>query len=423
MKRYFLALGMMLAAMFALGLPAAAQDVAQAAPAPSPSPSASPSPKPFQMSGYLDVGYQSASVSSPAQVISGRVFDTVSGTPQLHNLNLQASYTGPIGAKVELSIGDDAEYLHSYPQILRAFGSPPYPPTTPSLFTYGPGISSKVDLTQAYASGTLGPVTLIAGKFATLAGAEVLESPSDLNYSRSILFGFAIPFTHTGVRLTWAAAPTLSLIGGINRGWDITKTLPASQNGSGGVAADNTSITAEYGVAWNPVKAFSLNAQGYSGKVANWAFVGCANTNCVRNLVDVVGTYHINDAWTITANADFGSQSNTALPGFVAGLPATVSQTATWKGFAGYVSNALNSRLTAALRYEVFADYQGYRIGNLVGTRWTEGTATVSYAATPNLTLRLEGRNDNASQPIFASKIGTQKTNTSVGFEAILHAP
>jgi len=43
----------------------------------------------------------------------------------------------------------------------------------------------------------------MAGKFVTLAGSEVIWSPSNSNFSRSILFG-AIPFTHTGVR---AATP------------------------------------------------------------------------------------------------------------------------------------------------------------------------------------------------------------------------
>jgi len=45
-----------------------------------------------------------------------------------------------------------------------------------------------------------GPLTIIGGKFVTLAGAEVINSTLDTNYSRSILFGYAIPFSHTGAR-------------------------------------------------------------------------------------------------------------------------------------------------------------------------------------------------------------------------------
>jgi len=47
----------------------------------------------------------------------------------------------------------------------------------------------------------------------------VIWSPSNANYSRSLLFG-SVPFTHTGVRGTFAVGDTLNLIAGINNGWD-----------------------------------------------------------------------------------------------------------------------------------------------------------------------------------------------------------
>ena len=40
------------------------------------------------------------------------------------------------------------------------------------------------------------------GKFVTPIGAEVIESQDNWNYTRSILFGYAIPFYHMGVRAT-----------------------------------------------------------------------------------------------------------------------------------------------------------------------------------------------------------------------------
>ena len=40
------------------------------------------------------------------------------------------------------------------------------------------------------------------GKFVTPIGAEVIESQDNWNYTRSILFGYAIPFYHVGVRAT-----------------------------------------------------------------------------------------------------------------------------------------------------------------------------------------------------------------------------
>src|SRR5205823_1138365 len=40
------------------------------------------------------------------------------------------------------------------------------------------------------------------GKFVTSAGAEVIESHSNWNYSRSLLFAWAIPYYHFGLRAT-----------------------------------------------------------------------------------------------------------------------------------------------------------------------------------------------------------------------------
>ena len=39
---------------------------------------------------------------------------------------------------------------------------------------------------------------LDVGKFVTPIGAEVIESQDNWNYTRSILFGYAIPFYHVG---------------------------------------------------------------------------------------------------------------------------------------------------------------------------------------------------------------------------------
>ena len=58
-----------------------------------------------------------------------------------------------------------------------------------------------------------------------------------MNYSRSILFGYAIPFTHTGVRATYKVNDMLTVLGGVNQGWDAfedpnhDKTLELEPNG------------------------------------------------------------------------------------------------------------------------------------------------------------------------------------------------
>ncbi|HMC45522.1 MAG TPA: outer membrane beta-barrel protein, partial [Caballeronia sp.] len=307
--------------LFALGilaLPAAA--FAQSSPAPSPaavspspSPTPTPAPKAFTLNGFADTGIVSASAASRTNAITGRVFDTLSGQPQFHNLNLTATQTGTIGGKIELSAGDDADVINSYPKF---------------------GAQSELDITQAYLSLGAGRFTLIGGKFESLAGAEVIESPSNLDFSRSILFGFAVPFTHTGARLTYAATPQVSLIAGLNKGWDTTRTVAAN--------GDNNRLTAEYGVAWNPGKALSLTAQSYSGIVEPADLAA----NQRRSLVDLVATYHLNDKLQFVANYDTGSQTNTALLNG-AGTVINASGKPAWNGLAGYVSDALTAKLSA----------------------------------------------------------------------------
>ncbi len=176
---------------------------------------------------------------------------------------------------------------------------------------------------------------MIAGKFETLAGAEVIEDPSNANISRSILFGYAVPFTHTGARLTYAPNALISLIAGVNNGWDNLK-------GPGGPK------TAELGAAYNG-SVISLTAQGYLGMErysnAMWSAAGDSPAGH-RSLIDVVATYHATPKLTLLANADGGRQ--TAVPLLdSAGAPlGGPLGTATWNGVAGYAAYQLTAKLS-----------------------------------------------------------------------------
>src|SRR3984957_3174641 len=189
-----------------------------------------PPPPLLTYSGFADAGYTSASIASAVgspngSFIPGRLFDDLNQQIQFHDFNLQVAYNGPIGGKVEAIFGDDANVTNSWPKS-QLDGAPSLNGTG-SVLT-GPDI----DLTQAYLSLSSGQFTGIVGRFETLAGAEVIESPSDLEFSRSILFGFAVPFTHTGGRLTWAMHSNISFVAGLNKGWDTATlgTVNAPQN-------------------------------------------------------------------------------------------------------------------------------------------------------------------------------------------------
>jgi hypothetical protein len=400
-------------------------------PAPSASPTPTPPPHLLQVSGFADAGYTSASEASAVgtpggSTITGRVFDTLNNQIQFHNFNLQAAYNGPIGGKVEASFGDDANVINSYPKS-----------------EFAPG--TDIDLTQAYLSLASGQFTLILGKFESLAGAELIESPSDLEFSRSILFGYAVPFTHTGGRLTWAMNSNLSFIVGLNKGWDTTATYANSTN----PLPDTSGLTAEGGIAWNPSKIFSGTLQGYIGQVeegipfpsynvalppaiaafygkfvpgyGNYAVSYSANpSRPQKSLLDTVLTYHATPALTLTVNGDAGEQTNSNIYNNIGVLSGY--GTGTWSGVAGYANYAINTVWSATIRGEYFADYGGLRTG--ISQRWAESTATIQYAPNSNIIVRGEVRGDKSNQLFFAGANGSlYYTNSQFGIETIVKWP
>src|SRR4029077_48091 len=169
------------------------------------------------------------------------------------------------------------------------------------------------DVVQGFVQYATGPLTVIAGKYVTLAGAEVIAPTGNTNFSRSLLF-FAEPLTHTGVRATYAANDTLSVVAGVNNGWNYSSL---STSGS---------KTAELGVAWTPIKAFALTAQAYVGKDPTF--------DAQRTLIDAVATYTATDALTLILSYDWGKQEQHA-----AGSPDL-----NWSGVAGYANYAINDQ-------------------------------------------------------------------------------
>jgi hypothetical protein len=407
---------------------------APAAPAPSPSPTASPPPHLLQVSGYADAGYTSASIASAVgspggSFITGRVFDDLNQQIQFHNFNLQVAYNGPIGGKVEAIFGDDANVTNSWPKS-QLDGAP-------SLNGTGTPLSGpSIDLTQAYLQLISGQFTGIVGRFETLAGAEVIESPSDLNFSRSILFGYAVPFTHTGGRLTWAMNSNLSFVVGANKGWDTSGTLnapsnnfPPPFNNFGGATElnDSNAITFEGGAIWNPSKAISATLDGYTGQVEEAYAMATPGLFVVsparpnKSLVDLVVSWQATSALKFVINGDSGQQTNsnilngpgTAIIGYGTG---------TWSGLAAYANYAINSQWSATLRGEGFGDYGGLRTGDSM--RWGEGTATLQYAPNNNVILRGEIRGDRTNQPFFVGTGGNRYySNGQFGIEAIVKWP
>lgn len=261
----------------------------------------------------------------------------------------------------------------------------------------GTGADDEFDVQEAFAQYATGPFTVLGGKFVTLAGAEVIESPANLNFSRSILFGYAIPFTHTGVRASMEIESGAKFTVGVNNGWDVFRES-ASVAADGDVADEKT---LELGASLPPFGPLTIIASAYIGNEPG-AQVGR------RDLVDVILTLTASDALSFILNADWAQQEDAVTPG----------ADAEWKGVAGYANYLFADQWRVALRGEWFDDEDGFRTG--VGQEWKEVTGTLAYAPLDAIELRGELRYDWSDADSFVDSDGSaDDSQYSAGVEAI----
>jgi hypothetical protein len=235
-----------------------------------------------------------------------------------------------------------------------------------------------------------------AGKWVTLHGAEVIKTWDNINYniSNSILFGYAIPFTHTGLLLNYPFADWLSTDLGFIVGWD---TVYDNNDGKG--------FTGGLNIA--PLSNLTLYAA---------LTVGPEQENrgdSTRYLYSLLTTYKPTDQWTFILDYNVANETNLLAPYELEPSPAKPSgrgtKTAYWDGLAGYVIYHFTDELSATLRAEFFNDADGVRTG-VKQTVW-ELTPTLSYQFLPGLTFRAEFRHDESSKKFFeghAIPLGTR---------------
>jgi hypothetical protein len=211
------------------------------------------------------------------------------------------------------------------------------------------------------------------GKFVTPAGAEVIESKDNWNYSRSLLFAWAIPYFHFGASAKYAFNSKFAVTGYVVNGWNNS-------------VDNNTGKTAGFSAAWTPNAKFSV-IETYLGGPEQ----GNDNGD-YRNLSDTVITYNPTAKLSFIANYDYGHEGI----GAAQEKPYSVAK---WSGLAGYVKYAPNDKWAVALRGEYFDDNQGWSTGT--AQELTEFTATLQRAFSSKLISRLEFRRDMSDSRTF----------------------
>lgn len=382
-------------------VPANPKPVATAAATAAPAPTATPYKFITFTGSSIDAGITTVLGSDKARFVNGnpaRVFDGGNGpfqdynssrilapandfvnVPVLQHAIVNVNMNGPfIGGRIEYGFGPDFDAVASNGQSHSGNGP-----------------------IQAYLQAAKGPITFIAGKFSTLAGAEVIEAPGNTNYSRSYQFGNAVPFTHTGVRLTYAYNPKISVIVGANNGWDDTKFVGKKK-------------TIEAGLALTPSPGYALNLTTYNGN--DFAVFGNPAIISNRMLYDAVLTVHPTSALTLVGNYDNGTQLADNTNSF---------STAHYNAIEGIATYQVNSQYGVSLRKESFHDTNGFRSG--IAQRVQSSTATINYTPNSTYIIRGEYRIDKSDVNAYQFRNDTggigRNFQPTFGLEAVVKFP
>lgn len=329
----------------------------------------------IHMGGYIDTQYQNTFETSKGQnvgrVFSDRAKDTFSMNAAKLWFEKAANPEGGAGFRLDLLVGADARYID-----FNDGGT-----TLADEFAFEQAYIQYIAPLSFWKNSDLLPHTIEfkAGRFTTLAGYEVIEGPNNWNISRSVTFGYALPFTHTGVRASYKLFNDfLTVYHGVNNGWD-------SDIGS------HTYKTFENAVSFSPLKDVTWTTATYIGP-ENTGAAGPAVGN--RFLVTNVLNWKATEKLALGGDFDMGNQRRVDLDG------TDSFQNAQWYGFGGYSRYQFTNKLAAAYRIELFRDADRYRNWTGVGVNGAASdfvnTVTLEYKLRDDLIMRGEYRIDYA---------------------------
>ena len=347
----------------------------------------------FKFYGWVEQSYTYNHESPSDRVNVGRVFDVRSNDYLLNQVtsNLERPLSDgtdfDIGGKLELLYGSDGRFIHSTGLADNITGDRDDPLHGDKL---------NLDPMVFYVNARLpigNGLTIKAGKYVTAHGLEVIDAPLNALFSHSYLFGFAIPFTHTGVQFDYPITDDFSIYYGIVTGWDDWFNR-------------NDAASHMAGFTWTAVDKLTAYVNVITGPERD------NEQTDYRTVADVTLIYQWTDTFSTAINVDFGNESGT-------GVDEAAGNN--WFGIAGYATYVIiPHKLAATLRYEYFRDETASRIGFTSDiTELTIGLDIHPIKDLQNLRLRPEVRWDHAygDAPFDA---GTHADQFTVGMDLIL---
>lgn len=336
--------------------------------------------------GYLSLSYTYNTNDPNPRINQFRVFDFNDNDPQLDVAQLviqhAASEPGQFGFRYNMIAGSGV------PEVTAAYGM---------FRNTHTGIAHHFDIPEVYLSYVIAlkkGLRLDLGKFATNFGYEVIGGYDGYNdnFSRGFIFGYGLPFTHTGVKLSYPFSGRISSSLMATNGCDAVTRLNGGVTFGGQIAVvTSKNTTLILNILHGPERPHNGHDQ--------------------RSLYEMVGTWKVRARISLAFDALYADEDHAASNG----------SDAIWKGLAGYSKYGFTKAFSLAFRGEAFADSGGSRTGTtqtLLGFTLTpEYDVPARFSrirhefkrADGKVALRGEFRRDSSDKSTF--RLGTGFTN------------
>ena len=284
--------------------------------------------KGITVDGFVSLSYTYNTNVPSTRLNQFRVFDFNDDEPQLDVAQLviqhPVSESGQLGFRLNMMAGSGV------PEITAAYGM---------FRDKSSGVAHHFDIPELYLSyvAPLGKgLRFDVGKFITHLGYEVIGGYDGYNdnFSRGFIFGYGVPFTHTGVKASYSFNSRISSALLVTNGCDAVARLNGGVTVGGQLAAvTSKTTTLTFNFLHGPEQPHNAHDQ--------------------RSVYEITGSWKVIPRLILAFDGLYADEDHAAANG----------SDAIWRGLAGYSKYTFTKQFSLAFRGEVFADIGGSRTG------------------------------------------------------------
>ena len=380
--------------------------------------------KGITLSGYVDTSYTyqfagageygplgtNAGGGPPNTHAVARQFDTFNNNFNINAVKIALEKALPdknewaAGFRIDTIYGSDAQYLGD-----SAFNGS-------AIKSNGTNNDSGLAIEQALVKFRVpigNGLDFYVGKFVTLLGYEVIESPANLNFSRGLLFTNLIPLTNTGFYADYKFNDTFEAKFGIVDGWNESVSpsegTPTGAFSAAGPATNGNAITTGNNGSSSFGKALTgqlnINAPGKNANITqSFIYSPDGEPGVVGGTVDPVAVYDIWGNWNPTFdksgnlllgfNGDIGTADDSGFYGIALYAQYKFTKVFNLAGRAEYIHDDASPTGAKFGAGGFFNGAGGFTLGSQDDYSYT---LTASFNIWDNLLTRVEYRIDDLS--------------------------